>query len=215
MIRSLLAAALLLSLGCHAKFKKYAPTVGTARVQVITTGGPYVHLGEVNNVNEDGTANLVGSVINVVQGVKSINLTQRIADAVKVNDVNAAFQRGLIDTMGVGPPFGLNTDQGTPALLQIELESYGLDVPTLGAAGRFTYTARARVYTAEGKRIYSHRLTCETGVGDPDAAAVVLQVVNNVKQLKEMSDEQINDTFTAIADYCGGRLVTKMRRHAG
>lgn len=208
---ALLGLMFVLSTGCHAKFKKYASTVGTARVQVIMTGGPYVELGKVY----DEDAGLVGAVVNVVQEVRAIDQRERILNAVQVDQVNTALQQGLIETMGGGPPFALNTDPNTGPLLQLEIESYGLYVPYLGAPGEFTYTAKARVFLADGEKIYRKRLTCTAGVGDPSAGEVIFGVVNNVKELDKMTDADINRTFVDIARYCGGKFTIKMRQHAG
>lgn len=206
---ALLLATLLAITGCHAKFKKYASTLGTVKVQVINTGGPYVELGKVH----DPDAGLVGAAINVVQTVKGMDLAPRIAAAVQVPQVNDALVGGLVTTIGSGPPFGVAPESAS--LLQIEMESYGLYVPYLGAPGQFTYTALATVYKQDGERIYRNRLTCTAGVGDPDVAAVVFSVVNNVAQIDQMTDEQINQVFVETARYCGQLFVTQMRKHAG
>lgn len=205
----LLVPLLLTLTACHAKFKKYAPTLGSVKVQVLTTGGPFVELGKVDNSN----GSLVGGIVNVVQTVKSADLVPRIEAAVQVPQVNGALQDGLITTLGSGPPFGSAPDAAP--LLQLEVESYGLYVPYLGAPGQFTYTALATVYTGDGKRIYHHRLTCSTGVGDPSTAAVVLGTVNNVRQIDKMTDPEINQAFVDTARWCGQLFVTQMRKHAG
>lgn len=200
---------LVLLTGCHAKFKKYAPTLGEVKIQVVNTGGPYVQLGKVYTEQP----NLLADVVNVVQDVRSLGLTDRIARAVQVASVNEALAAGYVETMGSGPPFGTSPD--AKALLQLEVESYGMYVPYLGAPGEFTYTARAVVYKADGERIYRKRLTCTAGVGDPNLAAVVLGAVNNAKQLEQLTDEQINAIFVDTARWCGSRFVLKMRQHAG
>lgn len=205
--------ALALLTGCHAKFKKYASTVGTAHIQVMNTGGPFVQLGYVQTSSDNGLAQLAAAVVNTVQAVKGIELSDRVAQAVQVGDVNQALTTGIVENLGSGPPFG--TDPNAPALLQLEMLSYGLFVPSLGAAGQFTYDVKIRVYTAAGKQIYKHRETCSTAAGDPEAVAVVLGVVNNVKELNEMSDAQINQAFVDVSRWCGMQIVTKMRKHAG
>ncbi len=205
----LLPLLILLLTGCHAKFKKYASTLGTVRVQVVNTGGPYVELGKVYSQQP----NLLTDVVNIVQEVRSLDLTNRIAAAVQVAAVNDALAAGYIETMGGGPPFG--TSPESQALLQLEVESYGMYVPYLGAPGQFTYTARAVVYKADGERIYRKRLTCSAGVGDPNLAAVVLGAVNNAKQLDTLSDADINAIFVDTARWCGSRFVLTMRQHAG
>ena len=54
MYRYLAFAAVLASAGCHAKFKKHAPTLGSVNTQVLITGGPYVELGKVSGVSIAG-----------------------------------------------------------------------------------------------------------------------------------------------------------------
>ncbi len=201
------ALALLTAAGCHAKFKKHAGTLGDVKVKTITTGGPQVVLGKVS---EPG---LVGQIVNVAQTIKEVNQTARIAKAVKIDNVNDAMQQGVIDTIGSGPPFAATPDSAN--LLQLDVLSYGLVVPTIGDPGTFNYKVRARIYDASGDRVYSSRLTCSTGVGDPSATEVVLGVVNNVRELKDMKDRKINKSFMSIAEYCGGYFVTRMRKHAG
>ena len=93
--------------------------------------------------------------------------------------------------------------------------SYGLYVPYIGAPGEFTYTVRARMYRDNGERVYKKTLTCEVGAGSPGAGEMVLGVVNNIRELEEMTDAEINQAFADMAHYCGVRFVTKMRKHAG
>jgi hypothetical protein len=197
-----------LASGCHAKFKREAHTLGEARTQVVVTGSPDVQLGMVYDDS------LVAGVINVVQEVKSVGPTRRIMEAVDVDKVNYRLQEGIRDGLGKGPPFAY-TDKEDAALMNIELERWGLYVPTLGAPGEFVYDLRITIFKKDGDRIYRTRMSCSTGAGSPPAAAMVFGTVNNVKQLEKMSDEQIQEAFDAVAYWCGGQLVSKMRRHAG
>jgi hypothetical protein len=209
---AVLALPLLLT-GCHAKFKKEAPTLGEVRAQIVVTGEPYVELGKLS-VGGDGVIAAAAAVVNVVQEVKEVDQTKRIARAVKVDDVNEEFRTALADTLGDGPPFAYTTDKDAH-LLQLEVLSYGLEVPSLGAAGVFTYDLRARIYKKNGDRVYSARTSCTTAAGNPSTMEQVLGVVNNVKNLKEMSNAEINEAFKSVARWCGQDFVTKMRRHAG
>ena len=207
--------------GCHARFKKAVPTIDDINVQVITTGGPYVELGKVWGTPDTGNpaANLLLDVaavaVNVSQEIKAIDQTTRIYNAVDIQDVNSAMTMGLGETLGGGPPFAFSSDSDTDATLQLEVLSYGLYVPYIGAPGEFTYTVRARMYRANGERVYKKTLTCEVGAGDPQAGEMVLGVVNNIRELNEMTDEQINQSFSDMAHYCGMRFVAKMRKNAG
>lgn len=200
--------------GCHAKFKKEAPNLGAVRTQVIITGGPYVQLGMVDNATGNTAADVLATGVNLYQGVKGLEVSSRIQEAVDVDKVNYAFQEGIAETLRQGPPFAYTDDPNAP-VLQLELESYGLYVPYLGAPGEFTYDMRVRIYKQDGDRVYKSRVDCSTGAGAPEDVAVVLGTVNNVKQIKEMTDEQIQQSFDAIAKWCGAQLVAKMRKHAG
>jgi hypothetical protein len=206
----LLAFALALS-GCHAKFKKHAAEVGQARVQVVVSGGPEVMLGRA----DVGSTGIVGAVVNVAQAVNEVELSRRIGGAVDVPAVAVSLESGIGEVLGGGPPFAYTNDPAAPGLLELELLSYGLYAPYLGAPGSFTFEARARVYLPDGDRIYSKRLTCTAGVGDPELAAVALGFVNNTRQVQEMTDAEINDVFQAVAQGCGNQFVVKMRKHAG
>jgi hypothetical protein len=219
-MRASLLMIMALSIGCHAKFKRAAPYIDDINVQVITTGGPYVQLGQVWSSPDSGNpnVNLVGEIaaaaINITQEIRSIDQTDRIYNAVDIHDVNASMTAGLAETLGGGPPFGY-TEGDADATLQIEVLSYGINVPYLGAPGEFTYSARARMFDVAGQQVYRKNLTCTVGLGDPAAAAMVFGTVNNVRQLNEMSDAEINDAFRNAAAYCGQRFVLKMRQHAG
>lgn len=207
--------------GCHAKFKREAPTLGAVRTEVITVGAPYVHLGQVSggsisvgNGGVDVAIAAVGTLINVGQAIGSIDQTARIANAVNVTQVNETFEASLSQNLGSGPPFAWTSDP-TASLLQLEITSWGMEVPYLGAPGAFTYDITAHIYKPNGDRVYTGYLQCTAGVGTPEAGEIVLSVVNNVRQLNEMTDAQINDTFQAIAEWCGQDFVRQLRRHAG
>lgn len=208
----------ILASGCHAKFKKAAPFIDDINVQVVTSGGPYVQLGKVQApANSNGGSDLIGELaaaaVNVTQAFRGVNQTDRIYSAVDINDVNAYMTAGLADTLAGGPPFAYSEDTAD-ATLQLDVTSYGVNVPYLGAPGEFTYSVQARMYNTDGKRVYRKNLTCTVGLGDPSTAAVVFGTVNNVQSLNEMTDAEINDAFRNVAAYCGQRFVLKMRKHA-
>lgn len=205
--------------GCHAKFKREAPTLGSVRTQVITTGGPVVQLGHVPMVGDDsplGTlANIAAVAVNISQEIKAGDVAGRIGNAVRTEDVNHAFNDGVAQTLQGGPPFAYTDDPNAPATLQVEVLSYGLSVPYLGAPGVFTYDLKVRIYKKDGDRVYKASHACEIGAGTPGVTESVLGVVNNVKEIKEMSDEEINSAFATMSAYCAQTFVIKMRKHAG
>ncbi|MEL6345373.1 MAG: hypothetical protein AAFV53_19860 [Myxococcota bacterium] len=214
-------AAMVFATGCHGKFKRAAPYLDTATVQTVTTGGPYVDLGNIYVVPGTGSeqgdllVSIAATAVNISQDVKSINQTERIAQAVDLNGINTSMTEGLAHGLAGGPPFAYVGPGGeADATLQMEVLSYGLFVPALGAPGEFTYSVRASVFDNSGDRVYRNTMTCTVGAGNPDAAAVVFGVVNNVKQLERMTDDEINEAFDNMAYYCGQQFAVTMRRHA-
>ncbi len=213
---ALIAFAALFLGGCHAKFKKNAPLIDDVRVQAMTVGGPQVTLGKVYADSSDNPLVQAAALgVNIAQSVNEVNQERRIMDAVVVSEVNEGLQMGVTETLGEGPPFGTTEDQGHGELLQYEVLEYGVMVPFLGAPGEFTFTARARIYRPDGERVYRKRMTCSASLGDPKVAGVVFGTVNNIKQLNDMTDEEINQAFVGVAQYCGQRFAIKMRKHAG
>lgn len=205
----------LLLAGCHAKFKREAPTLGEVRTQVVTTGGPYVELGQLAVATDNPLANLAIAAVNISQEVKGANLAGRIAGAVDIESINRSFNDGIAQTLQAGPPFAYTDSPEANATMQVEVLSYGLYVPSLGAPGVFTYDIRVRIYKKDGDRVYTTRHQCEIGAGTPDVTEAVLGVVNNVREIDEMSDAEINQAFATMAAWCGQTFVVKMRRHAG
>jgi hypothetical protein len=208
------AVVLLLSMslmGCHARFKKAVGSIDTANVDLVVVGGPQVQLGYMYS-----GVDLLDAVVNITQEVKSAKQTKRIASVVDIHQVNDQMYGGTADGLETGPPFAYRPD-GTDAdaLVQIEVMSWGMDVPILGAPGVFTYDMRVRIYEDSGRRVYKGRLMCDTSVGAPPALSQALWTVNNVKQLDSLSDEEVQAAFDATAAWCGQQLVTQLRRHGG
>lgn len=201
---------------CHPRYKHAAPTLGAVRVQTLGSGTPYVNLGKVYADQRDApVAQIAAAVINTVQVVKEIDRTERIAGAVRTGEVKRALAAGLQEAMGDGPPFAITEDGAVGNVFQIEVLSYGLDVPWLGAPGSFNYDLRLRIYQADGRRVYAGRHQCDARVGNPTAAEQVLSVVDNVSNLDAMSDDEISGAFETIAFWCGEQIVAKLRRQAG
>lgn len=226
-MRAMIAAALCIGLmGCHGKFKREVGSVSDVKLQIVTGSGPDATLGRAvyfgdptPESDEEAVVDAVGvaatTVLNVVQAVKEAEIRDRIAQAVDIRLTNSAMLAGVADTLGGGPPFAAVGQNESGNLLQFEVLDWGLEVPALGAQGSFTYTVRARLYKESGERIYSSRMTCQIAAGAPGATAQALMLVNNARQVKEMSDEDLQAAFDAMASYCGSVFVSRMRRHAG
>jgi len=200
--------ALMVLGGCHGRWVKAAPGIDTAELRVNVNGDAQVELGTV----DDG--GLVGAIINVAQAVKSADQTQRLRNAIQKKDMKAGFYRGLSSGLGEGPPASIADSGDTDALIVLNVRRYGMYVQNLGDPGTLDVIAKLKIYNKASERIYGKRLRCRTTFGDPALASVLFSTVNNVKQLKQMSDAEVNQTFVGIAEYCGDRFAMKMRQHA-
>lgn len=222
----MLGAALAAMVGCHGKFKREVGSIADVKLQVVTAAGPSATLGKVGYFGDptpesrkEAAADAVGvaaaTVFNVVQAVKEAEIRERIARAVDIGVTNSAMLTGVASTLGSGPPFEVVGMNESANVLQFEVLDWGLQVPAVGVQGSFTYRIRARLYKEGGDRVYSSRMTCDIAAGSPGATAQALLLVNNARQIKQMSDEELQAAFDAMAEYCGSVFVARLRRHAG
>jgi hypothetical protein len=194
--------------GCHQRFKKNVASLGEVRPQVLVTTGPSVLLGGAAG---DG---LVAAAVNITQAVKSVNTADRLAQAVDIDRVNSAFAESLVQALGAGPPFGTTPDPNA-SVLQVEVVSYGLEAPAMGLQGTFNYDLHVSIFKPDGSKVYNAQQGCNVPFGEASALSQALGTVNNVKQINEMTDEQIQEAFEGAAAGCGQQLVMRMRQHAG
>ncbi|MEQ1564628.1 MAG: hypothetical protein ABMA64_03235 [Myxococcota bacterium] len=202
---ALLVAVMSLA-GCHSRFKKYVNQIDAVKPRVVVTTGPSVTLGGATGDD------LVSGVVNVVQGIRSIEAANRLAEAVDIQGVNKGLGRGFRKALGDGPPFTASNDDSA-ATMSIEVEDYGLESGAIGMQGVFNYNLHIEIFLPEGKKVYNSRLRCAVGFGDASALSQVLGTVDNVKQLNQMTDAQIQETFENAASMCAEELVMMIRRH--
>ena len=205
--RVILGVLCVICLGCHSRFREAAPHIETVQVRVNTSGGPEVQLGMMD---EGG---LVGLVVNVVQAVKAADQTDRLRKAVRPEAVEQAVMDGMGNTLD-GNPFRFASQGEADAVLDMDVRRYGMYVPYLGAPGSFDFVGKLTLYDRDSRRIYGKRLRCRVGVGVPYIPELMFRTVNNVRRLKEMSDEEINKVFVDVSYYCGSVFVDKLRKHA-
>ena len=200
---------LLTLMGCHTAFKKQLPNVQVVNAQAFTTTAPHVTLG---NLYED---DLISRTVNTYQGIQRSRAEQRIREGLRPDGVATALVASFGDALGSGPPFSYSSASSAPATIQMEIQSYGMEVPYIGAQGIFEFQIRVRGYLANGQAFYRSRVSCSNAGGAPRDVSVAFGTVNNVHQLEVMSDAEIQAAFDKVAEWCGWEVVRKMRRHAG
>lgn len=207
----LLCVALLA--GCHARFKKNAPNIGTARVEAITMSGPNVNLGRAP-VSGTGLVGAVSTAYNVTQMVREGNIAAHIAEKVRPDQVNAAFVAGFREGLGDGPPFA--TSEDARPLIQFELVDWGMELWGWGNPGVYNYEVIVRGFSAEGKKIYRTSYQCYADAGTTGWVEKSPFVgADNENSVKSIPAEEIQAVFDAAAYECGRQFVTVVRDHAG
>ena len=218
-----MSVLLLALVGCYATFKKNARDLDQVRVQVTISGEPDVNLGKLDQQNQGPVSRVPQSgnmmdaqAMDAEQTADEIDLERNLAHRVAPQPLTEKMTQGLLDTMQNGPPFTLTTDPQEKSTLQIDVTSFGLFVPYIGAPGEFVFDVQARLHRGDtGKLVYSTSLRCDTGAGDPAASALALDAVDHVREIEKMSDEELQATFNDMAYYCGTYFATRMRKHAG
>lgn len=214
---------LLALLGCHSTFHKNAPDLHQVRVQVTMSGEPDVNLGKLDQQNQGPVSRVPQSgnmmdaqAMDAEQTASEIDLERNLARRVAPQPLTERMTQGLLDTTQDGSPFALTTDPQVKHTLQIDVTSYGLSVPYIGAPGQFVFDVQARLTRGDtGKLVYSTSLRCDTEAGDPVASAVALDAVDHVREIEKMSDEELQAAFNDMAYYCGTYFAERMRKHAG
>lgn len=199
-------AMAMLATGCHAKFKKNVGSIDHVQPDLIVHGGPQVNLGA------SGADGLLGAALDMAQGVRSIDLTRRVSEAVDPDAVGDAFLVALDEGLGQRPFDLRDTSRHT---LEIQLVHYGIDVAAMGMPGALVYTFETRLYKGDGDRVYTASHSCAMSFSDPEAVSVVLGTVNNARAIKDMSDDELRAMFEGGAAYCADVVTARIRKHAG
>ncbi len=197
-----------LIVGCHARFKKHAPTLGAVRAEVITVNGPNVTLPSA------GGDDVLSVAFDVAQTIRANNIASHIAKKVDPEQVNAAFIRGFSEQLGMGPPFAY--DPGAGHVLQFELVDWGLTLWNFFSPGVYDYELVVRGFRSDGKQIYRARVRCTTDASGTGWAEMSPFAGNkNPNKIKNIPAEEIQAIFDATAEDCGRQAVRKIRSHAG
>lgn len=196
----------LLATGCHAKFKKNVGSIDHVQPDLIVHGGPQVNLGTTGG---DG---LLAAAVDLAQGVRSIDLTRRVSEAVDPDAVGDAFLVALDDGLGERP---FDVRDESRHTLEVQLVHYGIDVAALGMPGALVYRFETRLYKGNGDRVYTAGHNCALSFSDPQAVSIAFGTVNNARAIKDMTDDELQSMFEGGAAWCAEVVTSRIRKHAG
>lgn len=203
---ALVLASILLTTGCHARFKRAAPSIDAVRADVYVSSLPTVTLPGV------GGDDAVAAVVNITQSVRAGNIARHLRDKVDPDRVNAAFARGFAQALGTGPPFA--HDGNAQHVLEYELVDWGLEIVSPVSPGVFTYSLRVRGVYPDGRRFYKSGVTCVTDAGMAGWSEMTPFGDNNPNRIKNLPAQEIQRIFDETAADCAFQAVALLRKHA-
>jgi hypothetical protein len=221
LVRSTMLAAVLISLtGCHARYKKMAPRIGSVRPVVATPSAPSLNLGSAVAPSV-GTGTVVGDVVEVVVAAGAVTqgpkAHAKLRRAVKPDDVAAALQAALMEAPGeAAVPHAIGSNG--KHVMRVEVTDYGIDVSS-GAPEFFTSVSVRIDRKRDGKRIYRASTTCTESIGSmpniPISAVEKLQTLQGLAEVTSLTNKELRAIAMNGIERCGERVVERMVRHAG
>lgn len=210
----LVLIAITFSIGCHARFKKFARTADAVSVNVVVTGSPNVDL--VESGYDDGTAisAIADIATSTVASAQSNKVRTRLMTIMQPAEVQAMVKKGAVAQIGSGPPFA-TSEAPADGTIEIAVQSYG--IVQSGGGPTFYVDYGVRGYRAsDNKRVYNSSVSCSDRLFSvPSTIGNIAGTVATVDHLNKMSDEEIELVLSQVVQRCTGVLVAQMRRHAG
>lgn len=160
-----------------------------------------------------GGNDLISLAFDLAQTARAGSIARAIATKVDPEQVNRAFEAGLAEQLGDGPPFAYDPD--ADAVLQFELVDWGMEMWNFGSPGVFDYDLVVRGYRADGRRFYRARVRCATdaGVAGWVETSPFLRA-SNPEKIRNLPAAEVQGIFDATAMDCGRYAVARMRYHA-
>lgn len=222
MIRLSLILVTVFLVGCHARFKRYAPTLGDVSVQTLVVAGPSVDLGHVapppppQGQPPNVIAEAAAAAANIASDIEAARIAGRLARVVEPPALARELEGTVGNVLGGGPPFAYVPGQGPAGgKLEIQITNYGLFVE--GSQPVFRIDLGARIYRAgDGKRVYSHAMSCSSaqGGGAWGPWGQLAGIAAAVALIESMNDNELRGAVLQAAQTCAGNFVSAMRRHA-
>lgn len=216
--KTVLAVAIAALAGCHPRYKKLAPTIGSVRPAVAQPGAPTLELGPA--ATPEATGNVVTDVVDAAVAVGTISQAPKahgvLRRAVQPEAVAAALEASLMASpMEAALPHKIGPKG--KHVMQVTVNDYGIDVS--GGAPVFFTTVSVRIdRKRDGKRVYRASTTCTEPLTDiPDIPLATVQKFQTLQGLSEvaaLTPEELEAIALKGIDRCGQRVVERMVRHA-
>lgn len=216
--KTLLALALVALTGCHARYKKLAPSIGSVRPTVAQPGAPTLSLGSAATPEVSG--DVIEDVVDAAVAVGTITQAPKaqgvLRRAIQPEEVAAALEASLMQSpMEAALPHKIGPNG--KHVMQVRVNDYGVDVS--GGAPVFFTSVSVRIdRKRDGKRVYRATTTCTEPLTDmpdiPLATVQKFQALQGLSEVAALTPEELEAIALTGIERCGQRVVERMARHA-
>ena len=214
----LLVAALVGLTGCHARYKKMSPHIGSVQPLVGDPGEPVVDVRGMGDTDSGGS--LIEDAIDVVVGVgvatKATRVEARLQRAVDPEQVAAALESSILEAPSRRRLPHRISPQGRHHM-QLEIVDYGIGVSSRGPVVQTTIQVRID-RKRDGRRVYRASTTCAEPLARMSDIVIPgvdqLQTLHALAAVQEMNRKGLRKATLRGVQLCGEQVVDNMVRHA-
>ena len=213
--RILLPLLPLLALGCHGKYKKNLHNLEDVSPQVQMLSVPEVDIYVDNPIDQGDSLvkAIVDTAATVGTAVEAAQLNQRLYGLLDGDVIASQLGESLLASSGQ-LPYTMGDGQDS---MVIQVTSYGINVT--GGTPQFFLSAKTRIFDNGAERVYRARTSCSVSLGQSQALlGLVVESAGQyaaLKQLEAMSDEDLTALIDETVKGCGGKIATRLMKHAG
>ena len=208
-VRPILPWFLPLLVACHGRFKNEVASVDTLRLAITTPAVVDVDLGRV--YTSDPRMEPMAQAYNLDLWMQETELASIIARKVDDASLSSAFQYGIREALGDGPPFRVVDE--APHVLDIQVVEWGLRVFAFRMPAVFSYRVRVMGFRPDGSVFYRATFRC---FGDAGPAQWLTGTLSrDLTNLQGLDSAELQPALDRSAHTCGAAFADRLREHAG
>lgn len=199
----------LLALGCHARYRREVASIEAMRLEITTPAAVDVDLGRVYTT--DPRMEPMADAYNLDLWMQETELESIIAGKVDDRALSSAFQYGIRESLGAGPPFAA-VDQATH-VLDIQVVDWGLRVIGFRIPAVFQYRVRVMGWRPDGSVFYRTTFRCFGDAGP--VSWLPHSLSTDLQRIRSLDPDELQPALDRAANQCGVAFADRLREHAG
>lgn len=211
----LFSALTLTSAGCHGRYRRAAPDIGSAKLDVVIAAQPTIAGADLSSMEAPETAaDVVTLGTEIATAALAVKVATILNKAVDPEAVEGALTKGIVEKAERRPPPYSVSEKKGKADLEITITGYGLSVS--GGVPAVWLTTSSAIYERDGDRVYRASERCETELPTLLPIALPGQVgeLQAMASLAELKPAQLEALLGALAETCGKKVAKELVQHA-